>query len=385
MPLANASLTAEQLHGTEPKYALDLAFCPQCTLVQITETIPPTTLFDNYLYFSAYSKTMLQESEQLANRLIESCGLNPTSLVVELGSNDGYQLQYFLARQIPVLGIDPAKNIAKVAEEKGVTTICDYFGPNLARQLAKKGQLADLMIAKNVLAHVADLDGFVEGIRILLKDEGVAVIEVPYLRDMIERSEFDTIYHEHLCYFSVTALSKLFAKHNLVLKDVERISLHGGSLRLYVAHNATPSESVPSLLQEEKEWGVDNAETYLGFAEHVASLKATLKTLLASIKKEGNKIAAYGAAAKGTVLLNYCGIGTDVLDFVVDLSPYKQGRFIPGVRIPIYSPARLLEAMPEYTLILAWNIADEVLKQQTEYRHRGGKFIIPLPQPKVIG
>jgi len=385
MPLANASLTADQLHETEPVYVLELAFCSECTLVQITETVPPETLFGNYLYFSAYSQTMLQESEQLAGWLIESRRLNFESFVVELGSNDGYQLQYFLAKHIPVLGIDPAKNVVEVAEAKGVPTLCGYFGRKLALELRKKERLADVIIAKNVLAHVADLNGFVEGIGILLKKDGIAVIEVPYVKDMIDNSEFDTVYHEHLCYFSATALNRLFGKHEMVLKDVEHIPLHGGSLRLYVAHSGKPMESVQSLLREEREWGVERAETYLGFADRVARVKDALTALLTSIKKDGYSVAAYGAAAKGTVLLNYCEIGPDILDFVVDVSPYKQGRYIPGVRIPIYPPARLLEAMPEFTLILAWNIAEEVLRQQSEYIRRGGKFIIPLPQPKIIG
>jgi len=385
MPLANASLTADQLQETEPVYALELAFCSECTLVQITETVLPETLFDNYLYFSAYSETMLQESEQLAGRLIESRRLNSESFVVELGSNDGYQLQYFLTRHIPVLGIDPAKNVVEVAEAKGVPTLCGYFGRELALELCKRVHIADVIIAKNVLAHVADLNGFVEGIGILLKRDGIAVIEVPYIKDMIDNSEFDTVYHEHLCYFSATALNRLFEKHGMVLKDVEHIPLHGGSLRLYVAHSGKPMKSVQSLLREEREWGVERAETYLGFADRVTRVKDALTALLMSIKKDGHSIAAYGAAAKGTVLLNYCEIGPDILDFVVDVSPYKQGRYIPGVRLPIYPPARLLEAMPEFTLILAWNIAEEVLRQQSEYVRRGGKFIIPLPQPKIIG
>ena len=353
--------------------------------MQITETVPPQQLFDNYLYFSAYSQTMLQESKLLADQLTKTHKLNSGSLVVELGSNDGYQLQYFVANQIPVLGIDPAKNVAEVAEAKGIPTLCGYFGKNLALELHDKKRLADVIIAKNVLAHVPDLVGFVEGIGILLKADGIAVIEVPYVKDMIDKSEFDTIYHEHLCYFSVTALNRLFEKHGMVLKDVEHIPLHGGSLRLYVTHVGKPKKSIHSLLREEREWGVERAETYLGFAEGVARVKDALRALLMSIKKDGYTIAAYGAAAKGTVLLNYCGIGLDIVDFAVDLSPHKQGRYVPGVRIPIYPPARLLEAMPEFTLILAWNIADEVLKQESEYLRRGGKFIIPLPQVKIIG
>jgi SAM-dependent methyltransferase len=385
MPLANATLSADELRETEPLYPLAIAFCPECFLVQITETVPPQQLFDNYLYFSAYSQTMLHESKLLADRLIESHNLNSGSLVVELGSNDGYQLQYFVAKQIPVLGIDPAKNVAEVAKAKGIPTLCDYFGKNLALELRDKNQLADIIIAKNVLAHVPDLDGFVEGIGSLLKKNGMAIVEVPYLKDIIDKCEFDTIYHEHLSYFSVTSLNQLFRSHGMVLLDIERIPLHGGSLRLSITHDGRQRESVQLLLEDEREWGVGFLETYLNFASKVENVKNTLRSLLASIKKDGRSIAAYGAAAKGTVLLNYCGIGLDILDFVVDLSPHKQGRYIPGVRVPIYPPKRLLEAMPDYTLMLAWNIAGEIFNQQGEYRRRGGKFIIPLPKPEIVG
>jgi SAM-dependent methyltransferase len=328
---------------------------------------------------------MLHESELLAGRLIESRKLNDRSLVVELGSNDGYQLRYFVAKGIPVLGIDPAKNVVEVAEAKGVPTLCGYFGRDLALRLRQENRVADVVIARNVLAHVADLNGFVEGVGILLKKEGIALIEVPYVKDMIDDTEFDTIYHEHLCYFSVTSLNALFGKHGMVLINVERIPLHGGSLRLYVAHSGRVTGSVQSLLREEKEWGVERPETYLEFANRVVKLKDSIRSMLLSFKKDGCRIAAYGAAAKGTVLLNYCEIKSDILDFVVDLSLHKQGRYIPGVRVPIFPPTRLLEAMPDYTLILAWNLANEILKQQSEYLRRGGRFIIPLPQPKIIG
>lgn len=387
MPLANALLTAEQLSQSEPTYPLDLVFCPHCTLVQITETVSPEKLFQEYLYFSSFSDTMLRHAQTLVERLIVTRSLGKNSLVVELASNDGYLLQFYVQRGIPVLGIEPAVNVARVAQvERNVPTLCEFFGDELARQLREQGKRADVIHAHNVLAHVADLNGFVEGIQLLLKEHGIAVIEVPYVKDLIDRCEFDTIYHEHLCYYSLTALDRLFRQHELMLADVERIPLHGGSLRLFVAHegNAQPSAAVQSLLDEEAAWGVDQIGFYLDFGRRVKQIKRTLCSMLKSLKGDGKRVAAYGAAAKGTVLLNYCGIGKDFIEFVVDRSPYKQGRYMPGVHLPIYSPSQLLEEMPDYTLLLAWNFADEILKQQAEYLRRGGKFIIPIPEVKVI-
>lgn len=386
MPLANALLAPRQLLESEPAYPLDLAFCPRCTLVQITETVPPEQLFSEYFYFSSYSETMLRQSRELAERLIKSCVLDSTKLVVELGSNDGYQLQYFVSRGIPVLGIDPARNVTEIANAKGVRTLCEFFGKRLADELRERGISADIMIAKNVLAHVADLNGFVEGIRVLLNEHGAAVIEVPYVRDLIDRRAFDTIYHEHLCYFSLTALNELFKKHGMVLTDVERIPIHGGSLRVYAAHEGhdQPRECVRSLLVDEAEWGLNRAQRYLAFAQEVRKIRVSLRSLLKSLKDEGNRIAAYGAAAKGAVLLNYCGIGNDILEFVVDLSPHKQGHYMPGVHLGIYPPSRLLEDMPNYTLLLAWNFADEIIEQQSEYVRGGGRFIVPIPEPKIV-
>ena len=387
-PLANSLLRPEELDRPESRFPLDLVFCPTCSLVQITETVPPERLFRSYLYFSSFSETMLAHARDLVERMRRELALGPSSLAVEVASNDGYLLQYYKAAGIPVLGIEPAENVAKVAvEERGIPTLTEFFGLELARKLAADGKRADVLHANNVLAHVPDLPGFVDGIREILSEEGVAVLEFPYLGDMIERTEFDTIYHEHLCYFSLKALVHLFDRRGLKAVDVERLPIHGGSLLLTVARASSaraPRRSVNLLLNEERARGMQDLSFYQNFARRVLALKDQLRGLLARIKREGSRIVAYGAAAKGSTLLNTFEIGTETLDFVVDRSPHKQGLYMPGVRIPIVSPDRLVQEMPSFALLLTWNFAEEILRQQDEYRRRGGKFIVPLPVVQMI-
>lgn len=386
-PLANALLTAEQLREPEATFPLDLVFCPACALVQITETVPPEVLFREYAYLSSFSDTVVQNAEGIVRRLIGLEGLGSESLAVEIASNDGYLLQHYHHKGIPVLGIEPAANIARVArDERGIPTVCEFFGAELAAELVAGGRAADVVHGNNVLAHVADLNGVVRGIATVLKPRGVAVIEVPYVKDLIDHCEFDTIYHEHLCYFSLTALDRLFRRHGLVIRDVERIPIHGGTLRIFAsrAEWAIPGEAVKSLLAEEAAWGVDREEFYRGFGAKVERLRASLLELLGGLKAQGRRIAAYGASAKGSTLLNFFGIGADTLEFVVDRSTVKQGRYTPGTHLPILAPERVLELRPDYLLLLTWNFADEILAQQQAFRDQGGRFIIPIPECRVV-
>lgn len=384
-PLADRLVTEEQLKDAEIFAPLILVFCNDCSLVQITETVPPEILFSSsYPYFSSVSKSLCAHFAASAASIMSKRKLGSDSLVIEAASNDGYMLRNFVSAGIPVLGIDPADGPVARAQEIGVRTRHGFFSRTVAEELAREGFVADVFLANNVLAHVADLNGFVDGISTVLKPSGQAVIECPYLADLVKHCEFDTIYHQHLCYFSVTALDALFAQHGMVLTDVERTGIHGGSLRLFVEHSGEQSRRVEELLAEERQLGLDRYEYFRGFATQVEEVREQLMKILLDIKRQGKRIAAYGAAAKATTLLAFCGIGSEILDYVADLSTFKRGRYMPGNHLPIVSPEHLLEDRPDYLLILAWNFASEIIRQQEAYQLIGGRFIVPVPRPSIL-
>ncbi len=383
-PLADRMPSAAHADREEPRFPLEVVFCPECSLVQILETVDPAMLFDDdYPYFSSFSKYLLEHSRKNVLELIERRKLGPQSLVIELASNDGYLLKNYVEHGVPVLGIDPVKSLCEAAEKIGVRSRAEFFGLDVAKGLVAEGFRADVIHGNNVLAHVADTNGFVAGIAALLKQDGMAVIEFPYVRDLIDHCEFDTIYHEHLCYFSVTAVDKLLRRHGLFLNDVRRLPIHGGSLRLFIEKHDAPNEAVRGLLAEERTLGLDKLDYYREFSTRVADLKTKLLALLRGLKAEGKTIAAYGAAAKGSTLINYVGIGRELLDFVADKNVHKQGRLMPGQKIPIVAAEQIAARKPDYVLLLPWNLESEILAQEQAYRDGGGKFIIPVPTPHV--
>ena len=385
VPLANALLTNRQLREREDRFPLELYFCPQCALAQIGETVPPERLFRDYTYASSVSDTMVEHARTLVEALIERYDLGATSRVIEIASNDGYLLQFYKARGIPVLGIEPAANIAQLAIKKGISTLIEFFDEGLARRLAAGGQFADVIHAHNVFAHVPDPNTFVGGIKQVLKPDGVAVIEAPYVRDLINKLEFDTIYHEHFSYYSVSSVEALCRRHGLMIRDVELLPIHGGSLRLFVTHEGGQvSAHVAELLAKEKAEGLLTFGYYRDFADRVARLKQQLLALLQRLQNAGHRIAAYGASAKGSTLMNAFGVDRRLIEFVVDRSQLKQGRFTPGNHLPILPPDALLERRADYVLLLTWNFAAEILSQQAEFRRRGGKFILPVPEVTVV-
>jgi SAM-dependent methyltransferase len=384
-PVANALLTCEQPNQIERRYPLELALCRDCALLQVTETVPPDELYErDYPYFSSSSPTLLQHAAVLARKIMQERNLGSDAFVIEVASNDGYLLRNFVDEHIPCLGIDPAVGPSEKARARGVKTITDFFGMRVAESLAAEGRFADIIIANNVLAHVDGLNDFVAAFSRLLKPDGIAIFEFAYAVDMIESCEFDTIYHEHLFYHTLHGLRPLFRRHGLHLNDVEHLPIHGGSLRLFVSRDTSHSINLDRLWNNEARLRVDRSSFYEAFANRVAELRSSLTALLRTEKQLGRRIACYGAAAKGSTLLNYLDLEPGFFDYIVDANPFKQGKLMPGQRIPIAHPERLLADQPDDVLLLAWNFAGEILRQQAPYRTAGGRFIVPIPTPRLI-
>lgn len=387
-PLSNAYLKPEKLNRMEPFYPLHAFVCTQCFLVQLEAFESPEVIFSNYAYFSSYSDAWLKHCEKYVETIIGRLGLNDASKVIEIASNDGYLLQYFKVRNIPILGIEPAQNVAKVAQEKGIQTQAKFFGTKTAKELVGEGVRADLLLGNNVLAHVPDLNDFVAGMRIVLKEKGVITMEFPHLLRLIERNQFDTIYHEHFSYFSFLVVEQVFAKHGITLFDVNELPTHGGSLRIYGCHAENKVHPVSARVEELKARemlaGLKKLDIYQEFSAKVQLTKCKLLEFLIQVKRKGKSVVGYGAAAKGNTLLNYCCVRTDLMDYVVDRSPHKQGYFLPGSHIPIYSPEKIRETHPDYVLILPWNLKNEIVSQMQHIRQWGGKFVVPIPETEVV-
>ncbi len=386
-PPSNSYIRPERADRMEPFYPLHAYVCSECFLVQLQAFQTPEEIFGDYAYFSSYSDTWLEHCRDYTEQMIERFALSRASKVVEIASNDGYLLQYFVAKDIPVLGIEPATNVAKVARDKGIPTEVIFFGEHTARVLRDAGKSADLLLGNNVLAHVPDLNDFVSGLRILLKPAGVVTMEFPHLLRLMEQNQFDTIYHEHFSYFSFLTVQKVFAAHGLELFDVEELGTHGGSLRIFARHREGPHlvmDKVRTLMAAERRAGLDSLQAYTIFAEQVQATKRKLLRFLIDAKQEGKSIVGYGAPAKGNTLLNYCGVRNDFIDYTVDRSPHKQGCLLPGTRIPVYAPERVRKTRPDFLLILPWNLKDEIIEQMSFVREWGGRFVVPIPEVKVI-
>jgi len=386
-PLCESYVSPAHLNSMEPFYPLHVFVCEKCLLVQLQEYVNPADIFSEYAYFSSYSDSWVEHARRYTEMITERLGLNGSSLAVELASNDGYLLQHFVQRGIPVLGIEPAANVARAAEERHVPTLVEFFDDRMARRLSAEGKQADLIIGNNVLAQVPGVNAFVEGIHLLLKPEGVLTIEFPHLMRLMQENQFDTIYHEHFFYFSFLAAEKIFAAHGLTLFDVEELPTHGGSLRIYGRHEKNSrlavTERAKELHNRELNAGLMHLETYESFEMQVRETKRKLLELLIGLKRQGKTIAGYGAPGKGNRLLNYCGIRHDFLDYTVDRNPYKQGKFLPGTHVPIHSPDRIRETKPDYVLILPWNFKDEIMQQISYIREWGAKFIVPIPEARI--
>jgi len=386
-PLSNSYLSPEDLNRMEPFYPLHAFVCENCYLVQLQEFQSPDKIFSDYAYFSSYSETWLKHAQDFVSYIIKRYELDNTKQIVEVASNDGYLLQYFHERGFPVLGIEPAKNVAEAAINAGISTTVKFFGVQTAEELASNGKKADLLIGNNVLAHVPDLNDFVKGLKILLKSDGIITMEFPHLMRLIEGSQFDTIYHEHFSYFSFTSVENIFFEHGLTIFDVDELSTHGGSLRIYACHSEDQSkvtnESVENLIEREEVDGFKDLNLYMTFNGKVKATKRSILDFMNKNKNEGKSIVGYGAPAKGNTLLNYCGIGKDYIDYTVDRSPHKQGYFLPGTHIPIYHPDKIKETLPDYVVILPWNLKDEIMEQMAHIRDWSGQFVILIPEIKI--